>query len=753
MKKYRLPGFLSIYTFLLFSGCVTTRSSLEQYAVVQDAPFVVITEVDTATAEIVEDTSSTISAALSGMVDSAEVLCAEARYAEADSILKDVIRIVGNKNAEADFPDSECVSRIAKIYAEVMPPNLPVPEEIAIMVFQRQMFRSLDSIKLLPSDSIDLEKIICRKDIVYDVPVVWNERVQRAVHYYLSSRKTTINNWISRSAFYLPFMQKMFADSGLPSDLAFLPLIESGFNPKAYSRAHASGIWQFISSTGKIYGLRNNYWLDERRDPIKSTVAAIRYLKKLYRDFGDWHLALAAYNCGEGGLRRAMVKCSTTDYWSLTLPSETMNYVPLYLAALTIAKNPDCFGYAKSVIDTFSFDTVSVNECLDMKEIAEGIGVPLDTIIKINPHILHWCTPPDLSDVSLYLPRGYKENFKTFLANFPEEKKVKWYRYTIRRGDNLGAIARKFGVPIEPIRTVNRLKGNRIVAGKHLFIPIPAKGADEQILKKLEYKEDEAEKIVESADKNKIRYMVKQGDTLWRLSELFSVTVEDIRRWNNLSDNAAIRAGQILTIYRTSKNGSVSEPVSENGMYEVKRGDTPSSIARQFNISIDKLIELNDLDPQKPVIFAGKKLVVAEKQESRQVQNPLPESPRKERVPADTISGNYIRYEVSKGDNLYRISQNFSIPLESLLSANNLDENAVIRVGDILLVPRTGDNKNERNEVQQVLFYRVKEGDNLWRIATSHGVPVEKLYEYNGLSPDSVLMPGDTIKIIKAGEK
>ena len=330
---------------------------------------------------------------------------------------------------------------------------------------------------------------------------------------------------------------------------------------------------------------------------------------------------------------------------------------------------------------------------------------------------------------------------------------MKWYRYTIRRGDNLGAIARKFGVPIEPIRTVNRLKGSRIVAGKHLFIPIPAKGADEQVLKKLEYKEDEAEKIVESADKNKIRYRVRQGDTLWRLSELFSVTVEDIRRWNNLSDDTAIRAGQILTIFRTSKNGSVSEPASEDGMYEVKRGDTPSSIARQFNISIDKLIELNDLDPHKPVIFAGKKLVVAEKQGSRQVQGPPPENPRKERVPADIISGNYIRYQVSKGDNIYRISQNFSIPLESLLSANNLDENAVIKAGDILLIPGPGGNKNERNDVKQVLFYRVKEGDNLWRIATSHGVPVEKLYEYNGLSPDSVLMPGDTIKIIKAGEK
>ncbi|NLG16086.1 MAG: LysM peptidoglycan-binding domain-containing protein [Fibrobacter sp.] len=739
------------FAVIFLDGCAVTKPDLKQNnEEKQEVPFVVITEVDTATAEI-SDSITTVAVTLSEMVSDAENLCSDAQFYAADSVLREVLRVIGNLNSEAELPDSEYVTRMVKIYTEVMPPNFPIPEEIAVTVFQRQMFMSLDSIKLLPGDTIDLEKLMCRKDIIYNVPVVWNERVQRAVNYYLSSRKETINNWVSRSGYYLPFMQKMFADSGLPTDLAFLPLIESGFNPKAYSHAHASGIWQFISSTGKVYGLRNNYWLDERRDPIKSTVAAIRYLKKLYSQFGDWHLALAAYNCGEGGLGRAMVRCSTSDYWSLTLASETMNYVPLYLAALTIAKNPECFGYTKAVTDTFSFDTVSVNECIDLKDIAEGVGVPLDTIRKINPHILHWCTPPDMSGVLLYLPVGHKEPFNTFIANLPDEKRVKWYRYTIKKGDNIGAIARKFGVPAEPIRTVNRLKNNRIVAGKHLFIPIPAKGISEQVLEKLEYKEDENEIKSRSGSGDTIKYRVKQGDTLWRLSELFNVSTEEICRWNGINEKSQIKADQVLTIYKgkTVTKRSAGKTEDKDGRYLVQAGDTPTSIAQKFNISISRLIELNGLDSEKPVIYSGNTLIV-EGQPKQEKKPPSESRVSKGNLPENPSSDEFISYQVSEGDNLYRISQNFSIPIESLLSANNLQKNSVIRIGNILMIPRDGKKNYEHNDAQNYVFYEVKAGDTFWGIANSFGIPIEKIYEHNELSSDSVLRPGDTIKVVKA---
>lgn len=183
---------------------------------------------------------------------------------------------------------------------------------------------------------------------------------------------------------------------GQPQDLAYLPLIESGFNPVAYSYANASGIWQFIASTGKLYGLKKSFWADERRDPIKSTQAAAMYLKKLFGDFGHWDLALAAYNCGENGLARSIARSRSNDFWTLKrIPNQTKNYVPFYLAALTIAKNPKCFGV--KIPDTLAPppDTVVVSDCISLSDIASGLGIDPDSLKKMNPHIMRWCTPPD----------------------------------------------------------------------------------------------------------------------------------------------------------------------------------------------------------------------------------------------------------------------------------------------------------------------------------------------------------------------
>ena len=726
----------------ILTGCAHTNSHVKTPE--PETPFVVITEVDTAGADTLQSTE-TGSISVDQMLAEAEYLCAEKRFPEADSLLRSVVKVIGNPDADW-LPDSGYLDAVIAIYTDLMPQEMSIPEEISIMVFQRDMFKSLDSIKFSPNDSAELAKLICRKDIVYEVPVIWNERVQRSLYYYLNNNKEAMNRWLSRANRYLPCMKKIFSDSGLPSDLAYLPLIESGFNPRAYSHAHASGIWQFIASTGKIYGLRNNYWLDERRDPLKATVAAIQYLKKLYNEFGDWHLALAAYNCGEGGLGRAMVRCSTSNYWELSLAKETMNYVPLYLAALTIAKNPECFGYSVSSPDSFYFDTVRVSECLDLKDIAQGIGVPFDTLEEMNPHILHWCTPPDMSDVLLYLPAGKSEVFTKFYEEFPDEKKVTWYRYRIRSGDNLGTIARRFKVPMEPIKSVNRLKNNRIVAGKYLFIPIPANSSSKAFAEAEEKKNRNTSPPAQQAiPEGGIRYKVKQGDTVWRLSELFDATPEEICRWNNLSQKSRIRAGQVLKINRSSS--SVSEDhgneQNESGKYMVQRGDTPSSIALKFKMSVEELVQLNNLDKNSPVIYAGESLAV-----NQDTNVPVENVSHKGSVK----SNEFIKYAVSIGDNLYRIAENFSVPLESILAINSINRNSILRAGDTLLIPGP-EKKNDEQSGEQVVFYKIKQGDNLWSIANSFGIPVNKLYEFNNLSADSVLMPGDVIKIVKVSEK
>ncbi|MBN1308066.1 MAG: LysM peptidoglycan-binding domain-containing protein [Chitinispirillaceae bacterium] len=647
------------------------------------------------------------------------------------------------------------MARIVELYSDVMPDSFAVPDVIASEVLQRQILRSFDSLQLSCEDSMLVAGFINRSAVAYDIPMIWNNRVQRALFYYITRNKATVDRWKERAGTYLSFMKRMLADSGLPQDLAYLPLIESGFNPKAYSRAHASGIWQFIASTGKRYGLRSNYWVDERRDPVRSTAAAIHYLKKLFDDFGNWHLALAAYNCGEGGVSRSIEKQNKKDYWQLRLPVETMNYVPLYLASLVIAKSPDFTAATASVSDTVPFDTVSVSDCIDLHDIATGTNVAIDTLKKLNPHILRWCTPPDMSNVLLYLPTGCAASFNAFYASLPDEKKVAWYRYRILPGDNLGSIARRFRLPVEGIKSVNRLRGTRIIAGKFLFLPIPACASGHALQRE---ENDQAGAHAPSTSDvapgtQLTVYEVKPGDTVWRLAELFGVDAEQLCAWNNLID-AHIKVGQILSIYTVAPSADgqpaqVQQPESDtastDSRYVVSRGENAFRIARQFSMSLEELCALNGIDPEFPVIHPGDTLFLSGSS-VRMISTAHP--------PARMPPQGAITYIAAAGDNLFRIAENFSTSVSRIRALNGLSESDVLHRGDTLFVPQPlpSTSKKADRAMEEVVYYTVKSGDNLWRIAGAFGIPVERLCQYNDLRSTAVLMPGDTLRVLRDGE-
>lgn len=749
-SKHRIlfHALLTSTVLILFSGCALTRSSRKTATDNNSNPFFINTDIEDSLA--ISDQYSNSSDNPAELITAAKKYCNEKNFFQADSLLKIAIEIIGDRSSDS-ISYEEHLNEILSIYTEIMPPDFQIPEEIVTLAYEQKMFKSLDSMNYTSSDSIFMQSLLCGKSTSYDLPIIWNERVLRAAYYYHKNRKTTINYWIPRASQYLSIMKSIFAQHDLPNDLAYLPLIESGFRPKAYSHAHASGIWQFIPSTGKIYGLRNNYWLDERRDPLKSTIAAARYLKKLYQNFNDWHLAIAAYNCGEGGLSKAISRSNSRSYWELNLPKETMNYVPLFLAALTIAKNPTCFNLEKpSDTATLSFDTVRISECLDLRDIAQGLNINYDTLRQSNPHILHWCTPPDMSNVLLYLPQGYAQAFNEFYATIPDSRKVKWYRYKIKSGDNIGSIARHFKVPAEPIRSINRLKNNRIIAGKFLLIPIPISRSnpDHQINKKIAQNSLPAEDHVTKSGQ-KIIYQVKAGDSVWRISELFGILPEQICCWNQLDNDTEIKVGQLLTLYSDQSNpeeNKIQAPVLSPGQieYRVQPGDTPSSIARNFSMSLDELIVLNNLDSKNPIIYSDKVLIV--KKPSNTGSNAAVAAKK----PA--ANNGSMKYKVSEGETLYGISRIFSIPIQQLRTINHLNESSVIKAGDTLLIPSNFFNGSTDLQESSVVYYEVKQGDNLWRIANSFGIPVQNLYKYNKLNPDSVLMPGDTIKVIRTGE-
>jgi len=737
-----------IIVFSFFIALISCSSASSQNTALPDYSSVAQTDTSSAqqTYEVL-DSADIQEIPIAHRIAQAESLCTQSRFLEADSVLRTTLAIIDSiDESDADsVPAEQYIDTILNVYTLMMPPEF-LPDAISLLQFNRQMQVSLDSLGFSSEDSALISKLISRKDISFDVPMVWNEKVVKALSYYIRSKPGTINRWLERASFYLPVMKQMFADSGLPQDLAYLPLIESGFNAQAYSRARAAGIWQFIASTGNLYGLRHSYWFDERRDPLKSTASAIRYLKKLYGDFGNWHLALAAYNCGEGGVGRAIAKSGTTDYWELPLPKETKNYVPCYLAALTIAKNPDLFNFTPDSTNTFTFDTVQVSECVDMRDIADELCISFDDLKKNNPHITHWCTPPDVSNVRLYLPVGTAEQFACYIESLPDEKKVKWYAYKVRRGDTPQSVARRFKVSVDAIREINQMtKKSRITAGKMLYIPIPTKG-DMTVFAEtaVEPATSTPKKAVSSSDK--IKYKVKKGDTVSDIALMFDVTMDEIEDWNNLS-HSRISAGQILKIYSdkpSEKSSAKSADQDDIKKYRVQEGDSPYSIALKFGLALDDFLELNDLDKSNPVIKIDEIVKVYSSEMS------------KVSVSKKTTqqSGNFIQYSVSPGDNLYRIAQNFSIPLDELMRVNDLAENDKIRVGDMIKIPRSETSRVRKSQElsANVVYYQVKQGDNLWNIAETFGIPIQSLLKLNDLNKDSVIMPGDTLKVAKAGQ-
>jgi membrane-bound lytic murein transglycosylase D len=318
-------------------------------------------------------------------------------------------------------------------------------------------------------------------------------------------------------------------------------MIESGFNPYAVSWCRAVGAWQFMPATGKLYGLKIDWWIDERKDPIKSTNAAAEHLKDLHNLFGSWPLALASYNAGAGKVQRAVLKTRSDDFWDLKasryIKPETKNYIPKYMAATIIAKNPEAYGFTVNAVDPYKFDEVMIEESTDLRLIARCAGCTYQDIKELNPEIKRWVTPPNYAKYTLRIPSGKKETFLTNYAAIPPEQKIKWERHEVRKGETLSSLAKQYNTRPEAIRDINGLKKNRIAPGKHLLIPIDINGKNHD----LSYLSME-----QTSKQQQILYRVKRGETLSRIANKHNVTIADIREWNK--GLSGVRAGQTIKL-------------------------------------------------------------------------------------------------------------------------------------------------------------------------------------------------------------
>jgi membrane-bound lytic murein transglycosylase D len=444
---------------------------------------------------------------------------------------------------------------------------------------------------------------------LYDFPVVENDKVRYFIDYYTGPGKHVFTRWLQRSGRFLPMMRQVFADHGLPRDLAYLAMVESGFNERAYSWAHAVGPWQFIETTGKGYGLTIDWWYDERRDFEKSTHAAARFLKDLHQRFkGDWYLAVAAYNAGGGKLNRAINKYGSRDFWTLSrgsfLQQETKNYIPKLLAVLTIAKQPEKYGFTDlDYLEPYQFEVVALPSETDLEVVARLSDTDYETIKTLNPELKRWCTPPGVKGYEIRIPTGSREEFVKRYSVMDASERVSYLRHRIQPGDTLLKLANRHQIRVEDIMSLNSIRNPRVLqVGSDLILPLK-KGYTTRPL--LELEDDYIRTRRQS-------YTVRSGDSLWKISQKFGVTEKQLRVWNRLGWSNMLRPGQRLVV--SAKGQAKSGSKSSGGplkkvVYLVKSGDTLWDIGRKYDVPTTRIRNWNNLRSDH-ILHPGDKLTL-----------------------------------------------------------------------------------------------------------------------------------------------
>jgi membrane-bound lytic murein transglycosylase D len=420
------------------------------------------------------------------------------------------------------------------------------------------------------------------------IPLVTNSQVESYIRYFQGKGRKGFNVWLKRYVQYKDIILPILDEYDLPEELIVVSMIEAGLDPKAVSRAQAVGLWQFMYSTGKEYGLNRNWYIDERQDPIKSTHAAAKYFKDLYKEFDDWYLVLAAYNGGWGRLNRALKLHETSDYWQLySLPQETKNYIPYYLSAAIIVKNPEKYGFKIPRSNPLKYDVVQIEKSADLTVIAKAAGTKLSTIKRLNPELRQPATPNN-GPYSLNIPDGKKDIFYKKFSEIPEDRKFAFQKveHRVQKGENLISIASKYRVLVADLQTINNISNiNKLSIGQRLKIPV--KGG------------------LYSNYPEKIIYSVKTGDTLGHIAEEFNTRASEIRKWNNMGSKSVIYPGQKLSLF--VKGQPVKDSPKKN-VYIVKSGDSLGKIAKKNSTTVAKIKSWNSM--KSSTIYPGQKLTI-----------------------------------------------------------------------------------------------------------------------------------------------
>jgi membrane-bound lytic murein transglycosylase D len=656
----------------------------------------------------------------------------EGRWREAQEHFEKALDILAGLDIEEDVDSLRAekfnmlLQEIAEDYKVTLLSLGVLSGESSISAFLER-FESIENFKKLQQDFEktrelpSIEETWREETPIYDVPIEWNGRVENAIIYFQTVGRDAFETYLKRSRKYVNLMQDILKEKGLPLDLVWLCLVESGFNPKAYSWARAMGPWQFIASTGRKYGLKRNWWYDERRDFVKSTYAACDYLSFLYEKFGSWSLALAGYNSGEGRVERSIRKNHNDNFWDLKLPRQTEDYVPLYMAATIIAKNPERYGFNVEYEDPIQFDIVEIDDPMDLKKVAKVVGTSLETMTELNPELLRGVTPPNYPNYKLRVPLGTKG----FLAEYLEKNQSTltggvFEEHKVKKGETLSYLAKKYGVPLSVIMETNGLTNKHFLRiGQRLMVP--SRGGSSSLGEQSSHRSN-----LSDADNKKVTfYMVKKGETLSDIALKFDTTPDQLKQLNNLKNPNHIKEGQRLRV--SAMNADESETLVK---HKVKNGETLSYLADKYGVSVSAIMEANHLT-NKHRIKTGEYLLIPTSGSGQGI--------------TETIA----IHTVKKGDTISDLAMKFKTTPLKIKELNGLMDLDYIKPGQKLKIPATDREMAPTESDGNWIIYIVKEGDTLWDIARKFGVLLERLVSWNEVKVASRIKVGDRIRIFQ----
>lgn len=445
----------------------------------------------------------------------------------------------------------------------------------------------------------------------FSLDPVMNNRVQAELNWFVKNPKY-LDRVFTRAQRYLPFILAELEQRDLPAELALLPVVESAFDPFAYSHGRAAGLWQIIPGTGRRFGIRQNWWYDGRRDAVDSTNGALEYLDYLHGLMDeDWLLAIASYNSGEGNVLKAVkrnrARSKPTDFWNLSLSRETSAYVPRLMALVALVRDPAQYGITlPDLVNEPQFAVAQIGGQLDLALAAELAGIELDTLYSFNAGNNRWATDPD-GPHRLVLPIEVVDQFTTALEAVPLKERLRWQRHKVKNGEAISQIAERYNTTIATIRSANKLRNNTIRAGAHLMIPVATKPLD-AYSQSADERRNRKQNVARSG--NRVDHVVASGESYWTISRRYDVNMNKLASWNGMAPRDTLAIGQKLVVWTDQAvpgNAVTSNGTTRKLNYTVRNGDSLYLIASRFRITVSDLVRWNNIDKNK-ILRPGQKL-------------------------------------------------------------------------------------------------------------------------------------------------